>query len=131
MSYIGLSVNDSPTIAAVAKEEITDARGKCVKFDEEGDLVVTTAQTDVPVGIITLEGPETIKKGMTFSVQVKDMGVGQAGEALSAGDLVAGDADGLLKKATSGYAIGQALEKTNESGAFFDVQIFKTSVSGA
>lgn len=128
MSYLGIGINSSPTRAAVAKEEITDARGKCVKFDEQGDFVVTTAQTDVPVGIITSEGPDTIEKGMTYSVQIKDIGIGKAGEAISAGDLVAGDADGVLKKATSGYAIGQALEKVESEGYFY-LQIFKTSVS--
>ena len=133
-NYNGVQINPSATIVEKAGADIADVRNRIVKFDENGDVVLATAGTDIPVGIAIIEagyndisGVESgkAKKGDEIDILIKDMGVVLAGAAIKKGQEVAAGADGLAAVAASGdYVLGLALD-TVEAGEYLPVQLVK------
>ena len=54
-NYHGVQINPSPTIVEQAGAEIADVRNRIMKYDENGNVVLATAGTDIPVGIALIE----------------------------------------------------------------------------
>ncbi len=127
----GSTINESSTIAAVAAEEIEDARGKAVKFDENGKIKVCDTENEAVAGIVILQGIKPVKENEEVSVQIKDIGVAVAGGEIKVGDYVATDNQGRLVKATSGFAVGMAVTPATKENALFRVQITKSGVIGS
>lgn len=133
-NYNGAQFNQSPTIVEVAGANIADVRNKILKYDENGNVVLATAGTDIPVGIALIEagyndisGVESGKvvAGDDVDILIKDMGVVLAGATIKKGQEVAAGADGKAVVAASGnYVLGIALENA-EAGSFVQVQICK------
>ena len=133
-NYNGVQINPSPTIVEKAGAEIADVRNRIVKYDGNGNVVLATAGTDIPVGIALIEagfndisGVDSgkVKAGEDVDILVKDMGVVLAGAAIKKGQEVAAGANGLAAVAASGnYVLGIALE-TVEANDFLRVQIAK------
>ena len=111
MTYLATSINESPVVAMKAGAAITDVRGKAVKFDASGNVILCVAG-DAALGIGILTNDQNIAVGGDVTVQVKDMGLVLAGAAtIKAGDELASDANGKLIKATDGQnVIAIALE---------------------
>lgn len=133
-NFNGVQINPSPTIVEAAGADIADVRNRIMKYDENGNVVLATAGTDVPLGIALIEagynditGEEAgkVKKGDDVDILVKDMGVVIAGAAIKKGQEITAGADGLAAVAASGnYVIGIALNNAEVNG-FCKIQIAK------
>lgn len=139
-NYHGVQINPSPTIVQAAGADIDDCRNRIMKFDENGNVVVATAGTDIPVGIAIIEagynditGVESgkVAKGDDVDIQIKDMGVVIAGEDIKKGQEIAAGADGLAAVAASGdYVLGFAITDAPADG-YLHIQIAKYQKSGS
>ena len=119
-NFNGTQINNSATIVEKAGAEIADCRNKIMKYDGNGNVVLATAGTDIPVGVALIEagyndisGAESGKVaiGDDVDILVKDIGFVLAGAAITKG------ANGLAAVATDGnYVLGIALSsaKANE-----------------
>ena len=139
-NYNGVQINPSPTIVEKAGAEIADVRNRIVKYDENGDVVLAVAGTDIPVGIAIIEagyndisGIESGKVaiGDDVDIVIKEMSVVLAGGTIKKGQEVAAGADGLAVAAAGGdYVLGFALADA-EAEEFVPVQIAKFQKSGS
>lgn len=133
-NYNGVQINPSPTIVEKAGAEITDVRNRIMKYDENGEVVLATAGTDMPVGIALIEGGYNditgaesgkVAKGDDVDILVKEIGVVLAGATIKKGQEVAAGADGKAAAAAAGnYVLGVALEGA-AAGEYLPVQIAK------
>lgn len=139
-NYNGVQINPSPTIVEKAGAEIADVRNRIMKYDENGDVVLATAGTDMPVGIAIIEAGYNditgqtsgmVKIGDDVDIVIKEMSVVLAGGTIKKGQEVAAGADGLAVAAAGGdYVLGIALE-SGEIYDFVPVQIAKYQKSGS
>lgn len=133
-NYHGVQINQSPTIVENAGAAIADVRNLIMKYDDNGDVVLATAGTDIPVGIALIEagyndisGIEAgkVAVGDRVDILVKDMGVVLAGATIKKGQEIAAGANGMAAVAEAGnYVLGIALDNA-EAGEFLNVQITK------
>lgn len=133
-NFNGTQINQSVTIVEKAGAEIKDVRNRIVKYDENGDVVLATAGTDIPVGVAIIEagyndiaGVESgkVAKGNDVDIQIKDIGFAIAGETIAKGKEVTSGADGKAAVATSGdYVLGIALNSVSANG-YVKVQFAK------
>ncbi len=139
-NYHGVQINQSPTIVEKAGVEIADCRNRIMKYDDNGNVVLATAGTDMPVGIALIEagynditGIEAGKVAANDDVDilVKDMGVVLAGTTIKKGQEIAAGADGLAAVAAAGdFILGIALEAANKD-EYLAIQIVKYQKAGA
>lgn len=140
-NYNGVQFNQSPTIVERAGAEIADVRNRIMKYDDNGNVVLATAGTDIPVGIAIIEAGYNDISGLQsgkavvgddIDILIKDMGVVLAGAAIKKGQEVAAGAEGLAAVAAGGdYVLGIALDNA-EANEFVPVQIAKyQKASGA
>lgn len=126
MTRIGTTINNSPTIVAVAAAAMPGGRGKAVKFDNNGKIVLCSTAGEVAAGIIILQGDTDIAAGEEVSVQIKDIGMAVAGAAVKVGDPLAADASGKFVKATDGqFIVGYAVSAASAADRMFQMQITK------
>lgn len=133
-NYNGVQINQSVTIVAEAAAEIADVRNRIVKFDENGNVVLATAGTDIPVGIALIEagindisGQQSgkVAAGDDVDIQIKDIGVVLAGGSIKKGQEVTAGAEGKAVPAAGGnYVLGYAMANA-EADHYLPVQIFK------
>lgn len=126
MTYLATSINESPVVAMKAGAAIADVRGKAVKFDASGNVILCVAG-DAALGIGILTNDQEIAVGGDVTVQVKDMGLVLAGAAtIKAGDELASDANGKLIKATDGQnVIAIALEASSAADTFIKAMLVR------
>ena len=139
-NFNGVQINGTPTITEKAGAAITDCRNRILKYDSNGDVVLATAGTDIPLGIAIIEagcnditGTESgkVSIGDDVDVQVKDIGYVMAGVAITKGQEIAAGANGLAAVAAAGnYVLGIALSgaKANE---YCRIQIAKYQKAAA
>lgn len=140
-NYNGVQINKSSTIIEMAGADIVDCRNRIMKYDDNGDVVLATAGTDLPVGIALIEagyndisGVESgkVKTGEGIDILVKDIGVVLSGEAIKKGQEVAAGADGKAVPASGGdYVLGIALDKAEGADEYVVVQLAKYQKSGS
>lgn len=133
-NYHGVQINQSPTIIEKAGADIVDCRNRIMKYDENGNVVLATAGTDIPVGIALIEagynditGVESgkVKTGEQIDILVKEMGVVLVGATVKKGQEITAGADGFAAVAASGnYVLGIALENA-EANEYCAIQIAK------
>lgn len=133
-NYNGVQINQSVTIVAEAGADIVDVRNRIVKFDENGNVVLATAGSDIPVGIALIEagindisGKESgkVDAGDDVDIQIKDIGVVLAGATIKKGQEIAAGANGLAAPAATGnYVLGYALANA-DANQYLAVQIAK------
>lgn len=133
-NYNGTMIRKSVTIVEQAGADIADVRNKILKYDDNGDVVLATAGTDIPVGIAIIEagynditGSESgkVAKGDDVDIQIKDIGFAVAGEDIKKGAEVAAGADGAaVTAAATNYVLGIALTAASKGG-LVEVQIAK------
>lgn len=129
-NFNGTLINGSQTITEKAGAEIADCRNRIVKYDSNGDVVLATAGTDIPVGIAIIEAgyndiTGTVAKGDDVDIQVKDIGYVIAGAAIKKGQEITSGADGLAAVAAAGnYILGIALSDASANG-YVRIQISK------
>lgn len=127
-------IRHTDTIVEPAGADIEDVRNKIVKYDDDGNVVLAAAGTDIPVGIAIIEagyndisGQESgkVAKGDDVDIQIKEIGFVLAGADIKKGQEVAAGADGKAAVAASGnYVLGIALSAASE-GSLCEVQIAK------
>lgn len=123
-SYLGTTINESPTISLEAGADITGAPGKAVVISE-GKAALAGAGANA-VGLIPLSDDENISKGSDVTVQVKDIGAWAAGGKVSVGDELTPDANGCAVQAASGdFIVAVALAAASEAGTIIRAQIIK------
>lgn len=139
-NYNGVQINPTPTIIEKAGAEIADVRNRIMKYDENGNVVLATAGTDMPVGIalieagyndITGENSGKVAKDDEVDILIKEIGVVLAGATIKKGQEIAAGADGLAAVAASGdYVLGIALDNA-EANEYVPVQIAKYQKASA
>ena len=133
-NYRGAQFNQSISIAELAGAVIEDVRNLIMKYDDNGNVVLATAGTDIPLGVATIESGYNDITGQTsgkvavgdqVDILIKDRVVVLAGAAIKKGQEVAAGANGLAAVAAEGdYVLGFALGNANE-GDYLEVQISK------
>lgn len=123
-TYLGTTINESPTIILEAGAAITKAQGKAVIISG-GRVIAATAGVNA-IGLIPLSEEAEIASGDSVTVQVKDIGAWVAGEAIAVGDELTSDANGFAVKAVAGnYITAIALTTAAKSGTIIRAQIIK------
>lgn len=133
-NFNGTQINQSVTIVEKAGAEIDDCRNLIMKYDDNGDVVLATAGTDIPLGVALIEsgynditGAESgmVAKGDDVDIQIKDIGFVLAGAEIKKGQEVAAGADGKAAVAVTGnYVLGIALN-TVSAGGYCKIQYAK------
>lgn len=133
-NYHGVQINQSPTIVEKAGAAIDDVRNLIMKYDSNGDVVLATTGTDIPVGIALIEagyndisGIEAgkVAVGDNVDILVKDMGVVLAGATIKKGQEITAGAGGKAAVAATGnYVLGVALDNA-AAGEYLNIQITK------
>lgn len=133
-NFNGTQINNSETITEAAGAAIEDVRNRIVKYDENGDVVLAAAATDIPVGVALIEAgmnditgqlSGSVEKGDDVDILIKDIGYVIAGAEIKKGAEVTSDKDGLATTAASGnYVLGIALDSA-AVGEYVRVQITK------
>ena len=127
--YTGTQINNSATLAFPAAEAIEDVRCKAVVLTADGVKVATDATVPfLGIAIITNDFP--IAAGEDVHVQIKEIGLMEVGEAVTAGAEVTANAEGLAAPAAGGYVLGIALAN-GEVGDRVFVQITKYKAGDA
>lgn len=117
MNYMATSINQSPVIVDKAGAALADVRGRAVKFDSNGDIVLATAAGKaLGVGIMTNE--TNIEKGADVHVQIKDIGLVYAGAAITKGAELEVGADGAFTPVSGGEPVAIALEAAAATGVY-------------
>ena len=103
MNYLATSINESPVIVGTATNAITDVRGRAVKFDANGTVVLAGAgDTPLGIGIMTMGDQGAIAAGEEFTIQHKDIGYVYAGGEIAQGANLSVGANGVFVTATTG-----------------------------
>lgn len=121
--YIGTSINESPVIAAKAAAAIEGGAMLAVTMGANG--VSVAGAGEAAVGLLIAE-TDNVAAGDDVTVQVKDIGLWKIGAAVTAGTLLASDANGKAVEATAGsFILAQALEAATAADQVIHVQIIK------
>lgn len=133
-NYNGSQHNPSVTLVEKAGAEIADVRNRIMKYDANGDVVLATAGTDIPVGIAIIEAGYNdisgvnsgkVAKGDGVDILIKDIGVVLAGAPVKKGQELTAGANGLAAVAASGnYVLGIALDNA-AANEYVPVQLTK------
>ena len=129
-TYLGTSINESPTIVLPAGDNLKNARGIAVAI-KDGTAVKPQAGAHV-IGISLIETDETVEKGQDIDVQIKDIGKWVAGSKITIGTELAADEEGKAVAAEAGdFIVGVALSSESEEGTWIKVQIVKAGYKPA
>ena len=124
-TYMTSQINNSATIAEVAGAAIADVRGKFVKYDNDGNVVLASTAGEVVLGVGIITNSENLAAGDNVDIQVKDIGLAKAGVAITKGAEITVDANGTAGIAAAGnFVIGVALQSA-AVGEFFYFQVAK------
>ncbi len=125
-NFNGTQINSSVTIVEKAGADIEDCRNRILKYDDNGNVVLAAAGTDISIGVALIEagsnditGRESgkVTAGDDVDIQIKDIGYVLAGADIAKGSEVTSGADGKAAVATSGnYVLGIALSKASAGG---------------
>lgn len=139
-NFNGTQINNSATIVEKAGAEITDCRNKIMKYDENGNVVLATAGTDIPIGVALIEsgcndisGAESgkVATGDDVDILVKDIGFVLAGATITKGQEITAGENGLAAVAAAGnYVLGIALSSAKEN-EYCRIQITKYQKASA
>ncbi len=125
MSYIGTTINDSPTIVGEATSDINSGAFLAAKFDENGGIVLAGVGENA-LGLLLATTPDSVAAGEDVTVQIKDIGLWKAGAAVAAGAELTSDAAGKAVTATVGnFVTAIALEAATEANQIIKVQVVK------
>lgn len=110
MVYLATSINESPVITDKAGAAIEDVRGRAVKYNAEGGIVLC-AEGETALGIGIMTNDKGIAPGEDVHIQIKDIGLVRAGAAVKKGEEIAPGAEGKFVPAADGdFVCGIALE---------------------
>lgn len=123
MAYTGTGINTSATIVAPAGAD-ADFRGKAVKF--AGGKVALAGAGELAIGVGLITNSDETKAEEDVDIQVKEIGLGLAGEAITKGvELAANEKGELVPAAAGDFVIGVALADAAAAGKYIAIQIVK------
>ena len=129
MSYLTHAINQSPTIYGEAATALSAPAMKAVAFDSNGKIILPANAGDLAIGIV-LADADNIAAGGRVNVQIKDICLALAGEAIKRGQNLMAHTDGTVKVATEGKSIiGIALGNA-ASGKPVEMMIVHVGTSG-
>lgn len=133
-NYNFVHINQSATIVEQAGAAIEDCRNRIMKYDDNGNVVLATAGTDIPLGICLIESgcnditganSGKVAVGDDVDMLIKDIGYVLAGATIKKGQPIAAGAEGKAAVAAEGnYVIGIAMDNA-EADEYLPVQIVK------
>lgn len=127
MNYFGTTINESPVIVVKAGETMKEPQFLAVTAD--GKLATAGANA---IGLITPDCEDAVAVGDDLTVQVKDIGLWLAGEAIALGDELAVGDGGKAVKATAGaFITAVALSEATKADQRVSVQICKAGYKAA
>ena len=123
MNYLATSINESSVIVGTAASAITDVRGRAVKFDAAGTVVLASAgDTPLGIGVMTMGDQGAIAQGEEFTIQHKAIGYVYAGGEIAMGANLSVGANGVFVTATTGGSatpvVAIALEPAAAAGQY-------------
>lgn len=125
--YLSTGINDSPTIVRKVTGAIANGAFKAVKFDANGGIVTGGVAGEKTLGLLIATTPEAVAAGEDVTIQIKDIGLWEAGAAIKAGDELTTSATGTAAVAAAGnYVLAVALEAAAAPGAVIKIQIVKS-----
>ena len=124
MTYTATSINESPVIVEKAGAVIADVRGKAVKFDSNGNIVLAGAN-EAAIGVGILTNDVDIAAGADVHIQIKDIGLVCAGAEIKKGARLQADASGALITRASGEPVAIALDAAASAGVYIKAIILK------
>ena len=125
--YLSTGINDSSTIVRKATGAIASGAFKAVKFDANGGIVTGGVAGEKTIGLLIATTPEAVAAGEDVTIQIKDIGLWEAGAAIKAGDELTTSATGTAAVAAAGnYVLAVALEAAAAPGAVIKIQIVKS-----
>lgn len=124
MTYLATSINESPVIVEKAGAAITDVRGKGLKYDTSGNVVLCSTAGEAVLGIGIMTNDESTADGADVDIQIKDIGLVKAGAAITKGAELAVNASGLFVAATAGqYVAAIALEAASAANVYIKARL--------
>lgn len=121
MNYFGTAINESPVIVLKAGEAMKEPQFLAVAAD--GTLAAAGANA---MGIITPDCEDNVAVGDDLTVQIKDIGLWLAGEAVNVGDeLAVGEGGKAVKAAAGDFIAAVALSEATKADQRISVQIVK------
>lgn len=124
MTYLATSINESSIISEKAGAKIEDVRGKAVKYDSSGNVVLAGAG-ELCIGIGIMTNDETTEIGSDVDIQVKDIGLVKAGGAITKGAELAADSSGTLVTAAASQNVIAIALASASSGEYFKAMIVR------
>ena len=128
MTYLATSINDSAVIVEKAGATIADVRGKGVKYDTNGNVVLCSTANEKAIGVGIMTNDENIAAGADVDIQIKDIGLVLAGGKIAKGDELAVDATGAFVKATAGHVAAIALEAAATAGVYVKARLVNYTI---
>jgi len=123
INRVNAMINNSPTIIEKLGANIESPPHKVVMYDANGDVVIATAG-DVAIGAILSNTWEPMLAGQEVSILIKNIGLVEAGAAISKGTQVTVNTEGQVIPAVSGDGIfGRAFTAASAPGEVIQVQI--------
>ena len=123
MTYLATSINESPVITDKAGAKLVDVRGRALKFDGNG-AVVLAGEGEAAIGIGIMTNDENIEAGHDVDIQIKDIGLVYAGGEIAKGANLAADASGnLVTAAETKAVVAIALEAAATAGVFIKAKL--------
>lgn len=122
MTYLATSINETPVIAEQAGVKIEDVRGRAVKFDENGNVILCAAG-EMPLGIGIMTNDVNIEAGADVNVQIKDIGLVYAGAEIKKGAELAVGENGAVVPAESGFVCAIALQAAAVAGVYIQARL--------
>ena len=123
MTYLATSINDSAVIVEKAGATIADVRGKGVKYDSNGNVVLCSTANENVIGVGIMTNDENIAAGKDVDIQIKDIGLVLAGGTIAKGDELGVTATGAFAKTTTGHVAAIALEATATAGVYVKARL--------
>lgn len=122
-NFMNNGILSSSTITAKAGAALTDPRGRALKFDENGCVVLADTAGEFVAGIGLLMMDVEVEAGKDVDIQVQDFGYAYAGADIKRGEALAVDATGALVPAASGNFIVGVAHEDATADHFFRVRV--------
>lgn len=130
MAYLATSINESPVITEKTGAQINDVRGKALKYDGSGNVVLAGAG-ELCIGIGIMANDEVTDSGADVNIQIKDIGLVKAGGEITKGAELAANSDGTLIAATANQAVIAIALAAASSGEFVKAMIVRYNKSAS
>lgn len=123
--YLNAFINESSTIAEKAGEKLENPAYKAVMYNSDGNVVIAD-KGDTAIGVVLGNCLDSVNKGDSINILIKDIGLIEAGGVIAKGDAVSVNDKGQAVKAEAGsFIFGFAFGSAKAKGELVQVQINK------